>query len=525
MQQLRKDNRTVEEGMNVDKNYLLGIDVGTTGTKVIVFDLTGTAVSSAYQEYTCSYPRAGWVEQDCNLLIETVYACCKKAVTGIADGTICGIGISAQRSSTVFLDEWGKPIKMISWLDNRAPEEVEEIAAKIGREKFYEITGLPLCATWMLPKILHTRKHEPEVWKNTRKIVQLQDVILHALGADGYASDEPEACFFGLWDSRGFCYSEELLQCFDIDRELLPEIRPSGTLAGRVSAGVAERTGLVPGTPLCVGIGDQNSAAIGAGIVEKGMISVSIGTGGLATALLDTCYRDPLGQAMVTNHAIHGMWTFEGLQNAAAGAFRWFRDEIAAYEHMTEGDHAYEAINRMIEDTPVGAKGLLMLPFFAGSAAPRWNNEAKGCFLGLTLGHDRACMARACVEGITLEQKDIMNSISVDGLDFQCVRIVGGATNSEVWNQIQADIYQLPCETLVVKDAAALGAAICAGAGIGIFSSIAEGAEKMVKVNKRYEPNKENAKKYEELYRLYCNTYHALTQSGIFSQIEKLQRD
>lgn len=526
MQQLETDSRAVKEGLNMDKNYLMGIDVGTTGTKVILFDVAGTAVSSAYQEYTCSYPGPGWVEQDCCLLIETVYECCEKAVreSGLSNHAIRGIGISAQRSSVVFLDGGGAPVKMISWLDNRASEEVAEIDAKIGKERFYEITGLPLSETWMLPKILHTRKHDAKVWENTRKIVQLQDVILHALGVEGYYSDEPEASFFGLWDNRNFCYSDELLQCFDINSDMLPEIKPSGTLVGKVSIEAAKRTGLAAGTPLCVGIGDQNGAAIGAGIVEKGMISVSIGTGGLSTALLDTCYRDPQGQAMVTNHAIHGMWTFEGLQNAAAGAFRWFRDEIAAYEHFTEGEHVYDALNRMIEDTPVGAKGLLMLPFFAGSAAPRWNNDAKGCFLGLTLGHDRACMARACVEGITLEQKDIMNSISVEGLDFTCVRIVGGAANSEVWNQIQADIYQLPCETLAVKDAAALGAAICAGVGVGIFATVPEGAAKMVKVNKRYEPNKENAGKYEELYTLYCNTYQALNQSGIFKQIDNMQK-
>lgn len=510
----------------MDKKYLLGIDVGTTGTKVIVFDLEGGVVSSAYQEYACIYPKTGWVEQDCGMLIDAVFNCCRNVIDGekVLGKNILSISVSAQRSSTILIDGDGRILKMISWLDNRASLEVEEIAKKVGRERFYEVTGLPLCTTWMLPKILHTRKHDPETFKRTKKIVQLQDVILKALGAEDYISDEPEACFFGVWDNRHFCYSEEFLRCFDLDEELFPKVKRSGNIAGRVSLETARQTGLTAGTPICVGIGDQNGAALGAGIVEPGMISVSIGTGGLATVMLDTCYRDPKGQAMITNHAVHGMWTFEGLQNAAAGAFRWFRDEIAAYELFRDKDGVYDTLNHMIENTPPGAKGLLMLPYFAGSAAPRWNSEAKGCFLGLTLGHDRGCMARACVEGITLEQKDIMESIAIDGLDIKCVRIVGGATKSEVWNQIQADIYQEPCETLMVPDAAALGAAVCAGVGVGLFEDVQEGVRKMVKVKKRYEPNPENAGIYQALYRLYHQAYGALSEGGIFHQLEGLQR-
>lgn len=510
----------------MDKKYLLGIDVGTTGTKVIAFGLDGSVVSSAYQEYSCTYPKPGWVEQDCGMLIDAVFDCCRKVIDGekVQGKNILSVSVSAQRSSTVFLDGKGRALKMISWQDNRAEAEVKEIAETIGRERFYEVTGLPLCATWMLPKILHTRKHDPDLFKKTKKITQLQDVILKALGAEEYYSDEPEAGFFGIWDNRHFCYSEEFLDAFGLEESLFPKMKRSGDMAGRISLQTAERTGLNAGTPICVGIGDQNGAAIGAGIVEPGMISVSIGTGGLATAMMDTCYRDPEGQAMITNHAVHGMWTFEGLQNAAAGAFRWFRDEIAAYEFHRDKDAVYDTLNRMIEETPAGADGLLMLPYFAGSAAPRWNGEAKGCFLGLTLGHTRACMARACVEGITLEQRDIMESISISGMDVRCVRIVGGATKSEVWNQIQADIYQKPCETLMVADAAALGAAICAGVGVGVFENMREGVEKMVKVKKRYEPDPEKAGTYDSLYRLYRQAYQVLSDGGIFRLLDQRQR-
>ena len=510
------------------EKYLAGIDVGTTGSKVMVFDQKGTLLSSAYVEYTCTYPQPNWVEQDPHMLMDAVAQCSRKLFDKgeVRPEDIAAISVSAQRSCTIFLDKDGEPIKLISWLDNRAGEQVEEIARKIGSDRYYDITGMPLATTWVLPKVLHTRAHDPETWNRTVKIVQLQDLILHSLGADDFYSDEPDATFYGMWDSRTFDWSKELLDAFDLDASLFPAVYPSGRPAGAISAQAAARTGFAEGTPLCIGIGDQNSAALGSGIVRPGSISVSLGTGGLATALLDSCYRDPNRQAMVTHHATHGLWTFEGLQNAAAGAFRWFRDEIAAHEKAVaeqDGTQVYDKLNEMIESVPVGAKGLLMLPFFAGAAAPRWNPQAKGGFLGLTFAHDRACMARACVEGITLEQKDIMESIRRGGVTFDQVRIMGGATKSPIWNQIQADIYGLPCETLKVTDAAALGAAICAGVGVGLFPSMEAAADAMVQVDQRYEPNPENTARYQRLYDLYCKVYQALDGAEVFSILEELQ--
>ena len=506
------------------KQMLAGIDVGTTGVKVILFDMQGTIMGSAYEEYKCMYLKTGWVEQDPDMLIQAVYRTCRAAIRSTAVNVcdIQGVSVSAQRSCAVLMSQAGTPLKMISWLDNRAVDEVKEIEEAFGAERFYEITGLPLCATWILPKLLHVRKDQPELWKKVHKVCQLQDLILRALGVDGYYGNEPEAGFWGLWDNQKLCFHEALLQTFSISPSLLPEIRQVGELVGRITEKTSALTGFAEGMPICVGIGDQNSAAVGAGIVTPGAVSVSLGTGGLATALLQDCYRDPKGQAMVTSHAIHGMWTFEGLQNAAAGVYRWFRDEIAVLEKQNaeqNGGNAYDALNQMISSVPAGAKGLLMLPYFAGSAAPRWDASARGGFIGLTLSHDRACMARSCVEGITLEQKDILRSLPSMGQEFSYVRIVGGATRSEVWNQIQADVYNLPCETLEVSDAAALGAAISAGAGVGAFKSIGQGAREMVHVRRRYEPDPEQAAIYEKLYAVYCNTCEALTGAKVFRDL------
>lgn len=505
----------------MSKQLLAGIDVGTTGVKTILFEADGTVFASAYQEYGCIYPQPRWVEQDPEMLLDAIYATCRQAMSAVEGAQVAAISVSAQRSSAILLDDSGHALKMISWLDNRAVEQSDEIAAQFGAERFYQITGLPLCATRILPKLLHTRKNSPELWRRTRRVCQLHDFVLHALGADDFYGNEAEAGFWGLWDNRNLCYSDDLLRAFSIDRTMLLEIRRTGEQVGTISADVSEKTGFPLGTPLCIGVGDLNSAALGAGVVEPGAVSISLGTGGLATIVLDGCYRDPMCQSMVTSHAIHGLWTFEGLQNAAAGAYRWFRDEIAALEKVQAENPgaAYETLNHMIEQIPVGAHGLIMMPYFAGSAAPRWNALARGGFVGLTLAHTRSDMARACVEGITLEQKDILQSMKNAGKTFSYVRIVGGATKSEVWNQIQADVYGLPCETLAVSDAAALGAAISAGYGVGVFASLKEGAERMVQVKKRYEPNSENTRKYEKLYDIYCKLYEALAKTTVYQKM------
>ena len=515
--------RTTEGVCDMKKQLLAGIDVGTTGVKTILFEGNGTVFSSSYQEYGCTYPQTGWVEQDPQMLMEALSATCRQAMEAVDpdQAEVAGVSVSAQRSCVILLDEADAPLKMISWLDNRAVEEAGEIGRRFGADRFYEITGLPLCATWILPKLLHTRANNPELWSRTRRVCQLHDFILRQLGADDFYGNEAEAGFWGLWDNTRLCYSDELLEAFSLDRSMLPAIRRTGQPAGTVSPAAAEATGLPQGTLLCIGAGDQNSAALGAGVVEPVAVSISLGTGGLATIVLDGCYRDPLGQSMVTSHAIHGLWTFEGLQNAAAGAFRWFRDEIAALEKSRSEDPgaAYDILNQMIQSTPPRAHGLVMMPYFAGSAAPRWNAAARGAFVGLTLSHTRSDMARACVEGITLEQKDILRTMQNAGRSFSYVRIVGGATKSEVWNQIQADIYGLPCETLAVSDAAALGAAVSAGCGAGIFSSLKEGADRMVKVRKRYEPDLARTKEYEKLYQVYCDLYEALAGSGVYEKL------
>ena len=510
--------------------YLCGIDVGTTGAKTMIFDLQGNIIGGAYREYTCTYPRPNWVEQDVVMVLGKTFETCREAIqkANISPKDIASISLSTQRTTSIFMNEKEEVLKTISWQDNRTVEEVEEIRRRIASKDYYKRTGLPLNTTWIVTKMLWMKKNEPKMWDQVHKVVQLQDYILRHLGADNYYVDYPDACLFGCFDQVNYKWDTDILELLELDKNMLPIPTPCATRVGKVSKKAAELTGFFEGTAISVGAGDQNSASIGAGIIEKGTVSVSIGTGGMAIACLDYPFRDPDEKVCVTCHAITGKYQFEGYQIGAASVFRWYRDEIAEKEKIAaeeSGVSIYDILNEKISQVPVGSKGLIVLPYFASAASPRWNPDARGVIIGLTFAHDRACIARACMEGITLEQKDIMNNMLANGIEINSVRMVGGATKSGIWNQIQADMYQRTCKTLKVSDSAVLGAAIMAGVAVGIFKDIPEAVKVMVKEDEVYEPLKENSAVYDQVYNIYCGVYNGLNDNQVFHDIAELQKE
>jgi xylulokinase len=229
---------------------------------------------------------------------------------------------------------------------------------------------------------------------------------------------------------------------------------------------------------------------------------------------------------MVTSHPIAGRWLLEGYQAAAAGVYRWFRDELGGAERLEAertGRDFYEIMNDKVAGVPAGADGLLMFPYFAGAATPRYNPAARGMVLGLTFSHDRFALARAFMEGISLDMRDMLNSMTQSGIEIKEARILGGPTKSPVWNQIQADVYGVPVSSLKVSDATVLGAAILGGVGAGVFSSIEEGARQLVRLDRRYEPNPDHLRAYDSLYDAYTRAYESLDRNGLFDTLAGIQ--
>ncbi|MCF7847958.1 MAG: hypothetical protein K9M45_03830, partial [Kiritimatiellales bacterium] len=357
------------------------------------------------------------------------------------------------------------------------------------------------------------------------KVVQNQDMVLRAFGADGFFTDLSCMPFYGVWDVRNTCWNQRLMNLFDVSSDMFGAPTIPGTQVGTVGEAVAERTGFAVGTPICVGAGDQNCSVVGMGAIKPGMATVTLGTAGLAILAVD----EPVpgfGGMMITHHAVPGQWEVEGLSNAAASSFRWFRDVVGTQELQQaaeKGANAYELLTALAEQSTAGARGVLYLPYLATAGTPRWNADARSAFIGMSLAHNRADMVRSVMEGVVLEIRDMIQQWQLKDMAVDVLRVGGGATKSPLWNQIQADVYGRPVQTLRESDTTVLGAAILGGVGGGVFRSIAEGVESMVHVTGELMPDAHANTVYEELYQAYCAAYDGLAQGGTFQKIAALQ--
>ena len=496
---------------------LVGIDVGTTGVRCMLFDTHGNLVSGAYQEYETKYPRPGWAEQDLEQMISQTMFVCREAVANcsITPIELTSVGFSTQGCVTIAVDQKGQILRpLISWQDIRPQQELEDNASIIAPEKYYSITGMPLIANLIVNKINWIRKHEPDVYALTDKFVQHQDVILKAFGAENFFTDLPSTSFYGAWDVSSENWDNSLLECFDLNPYQFGQPTPSGTQVGIITSVVAEQTGFPAGTPICVGAWDQTCGVIGMGSTLPGMATVTLGTAGLAILVLDKPMTG-CGGLFTNHHAASEIWQLAGASITAASSYRWFRDTIGTLEveqARQKGCNPFDLLNELAANAPPGSSGLLFLPYLNSSGTPHWNTQARAAFIGMSMAHGRAELTRAVMEGVALEMNDTMSGWYQSGMEIKSLRLGGGATKSPLWNQIQADVYGRPVQIMKVGESTVLGAAILGGVGAGVFDSIQEGVDAMVHVETEIEPIVENHEIYQDLYSAYVEANQALSR-------------
>ena len=506
-------------------NYLIGIDLGTSGTKTVLFDEEGQAVASATVEYPLHQPRNGWAEQDpadwWNACVSTLRTVLAKS--GVKSGDVRGIGISGQMHGLVMMDENGEVIRnSIIWCDNRNARECEEITGLVGEERLVELSANRALVSYTAGKLLWVRNNEPENYSRCRQILLPKDYLRYKLTGT-YAAEVSDAAGTNLLDVPRRVWSEEILEKLSIPPEWMPKLYESCEVAGHVTGEIAALIGLAAGTPVVGGAGDNAAAAIGTGTVEKGQAFCTIGTSAVIFAHSDKVAIDPKGRVSTFCSAVPGAWTVMSCTMAAGLSLQWLRNQMFAEEMTTAaglGWDAYRVLDEQAGRVPIGANRLIFLPYLMGERCPHLDPNSRGVFFGLSAMHTKYDMLRAVMEGVAYSQRDCLEALSCAGVEPSGIIATGGGGTSPLWRQMLADVLDLPVETVQNREGPALGAAILAGVGAGLYPTVQEACKKLIKRNPIQQPIAENTAKYMPYYDVYHGLYPSLV--GSFASLAAL---
>jgi xylulokinase len=505
--------------------YLIGIDIGTSGTKTLLIDETGRKVASATVEYPLYTPRPLWAEQDpadwWNATVEGIRQVLGEG--GISGGEVMALGLSGQMHGSVFLDAAHQVIRpAILWCDQRTAAQCAWITERVGAETLVAETCNPVLTGFQAPKIIWLRDHEPAAYDRLKKVLLPKDYVRFQLTGE-FATEVSDASGTSLLNIRERRWSQKVLDAIGLPQEMLPTVYESPEISGRIRAQVAELTGLAEGTPVVGGGGDQAAGAVGNGIVEQGIVSSTTGTSGVVFAHLDEPMMDPQLRTHTFCHAVPGKWHVMGVMLSAGGSLRWLRDALCTEEKAVAalcGKDPYELITAEAGQAPPGAEGLLFLPYLTGERTPYPNPNAKGVFFGLHLRHDKRHLARAVMEGVAFGLRDSFEIIEAMGVSIRQVRASGGGARSELWRQIQADVTGRPHCTINVDEGPAFGVALLAGVGAGVWSSVPEACRATIQVVDERAPRPEMRALYDRYFALYRKLYAQLRES--FDEVQAL---
>jgi xylulokinase len=490
---------------------LLGIDVGTGGTRAVVLDERGRLLGSATADHIpFASPRPGWAEQDSQDWWRAACEAVPRALAqaGAAADAVSAIGFSGQMHGSVLLDAADAPLRpALLWCDQRTGSECQTITERIGAARLIELTSNPALTGFTLPKLLWVRAHEPETWAAVRSVLLPKDYVRFRLTGDR-ATDVADASGTLLFDVTHRRWSTEMTSALDIDPALLPRAYESPEVTGRVSEAGARAMGVRPGIPVVAGGGDQSAGAVGMGIVQPGLVSATIGTSGVVFAATDRPALDPQGRVHTFCHAVPNRWHVMGVTQAAGLSLSWFRERFGAGAG-DEGD-GYERLIALAAQAPAGAEGVLWTPYLMGERTPHLDPDARAALVGLTASHTRAHIVRAILEGVAFSLQDSFRIFGEMDVPVARVRLGGGGARSPLWRQIQADVYGHAIEIVTAEEGAAYGAAILAGVGIGAWNSVEEACAAAVSIAQTIEPDPSNAALMRTRYDQYRRIYPAL---------------
>jgi xylulokinase len=497
-------------------SHLLGIDIGTSGTKTLICDESGKVLATGLAEHRILSPKPGWSEQHPQdwwaAAGKATKAVLKKAKVKARD--ISAIGLSGQMHGSVFLGDGQRPLRpALLWNDQRTGEQCEQIEEKAGgRGGLIDLVANPALTGFTAPKILWVRQHEPKVYERTKHILLPKDYIRYCMTGE-YATEVSDASGTLLLDVVNRAWSSKLLSLLEIDPALMPRLHESPEVTGKLTAAGAKHLGLVPGIPVVGGGGDQAAGAVGNGIVAPGIVSAALGTSGVMFAHSDEPTRDPHGRVHTMCHAVPGKWCVFGCMLSAGGSFQWFRNNLGAEEVAIAKKRKvdpYQLLIAQAEKAPAGCDGLFFLPYLTGERCPHPDPLARGGWIGLTSRTTRAMLIRSLLEGVTFGMRDALEILKGMSIPVSEIRASGGGARSAFWRRLQADIYGQPIVQTNAGEGPAYGAALLAGVGAGVWSSVPEACGAAIRQTARITPNPAGVERYNKEYLVYAKLYDNL---------------
>ena len=541
---------------------LLGLDVGTGGSRAVIVDADGSVTATATEAHAAfDSPRTGWAEQHPEDWWRATQAAIRAALAsgGTAPGDIRAVGLSGQMHGAVLLDGAGEVVRpALIWCDQRTGAQCRRLTDEVGAARLIELVANPALTGFTLPKLLWVRDEEPAHWERVRTVLLPKDYVRWRLTGER-ATDAADASGTLLFDVAGRRWSSALLAHAGIDEAVLPAVHEGPEVTGCLSRAGAEATGLPLGTPVVAGGGDQAAGAVGMGIVRPGAVSATIGTSGVVFAATDRPALDPGGRVHTFCHAVPGRWHVMGVTQGAGLSLRWLRDVIGAGaagsgvpdrggpDSPSEGGTGarggggpdaqgeggagapsgdgfgtaggggpdaprdpYDRLCAEAAEAPPGADGVLWAPYLMGERTPHLDPEARAALVGLSAAHGRAHVIRAVLEGVAFSLRDSLTIFDEMGVPATRIRLGGGGARSPLWRQIQADAYRQPVDVLAAEEGAAYGAALLAGVGAGVWGAVDEACAAAVRVAGTVAPGPDAMKTLDRQYRRFRALYAAL---------------
>ena len=500
-------------------HYILAHDLGTTGNKATLFDTAGRAVASAFESYETAYPRANWAEQDAADWRRAIFEGTRRllAKAAVPPGAVAAVSFSGHMQGALLVDRDGAPLRPhILWADQRATAQADQIRDICGEEAIYRLTGHRASAAYTAARVLWVKDNQPDVYRRAYKVLQSKDYAAFVL-TGVFATDHSDASGTQVFDLVGRRWATDVLGALGLSPDLFPDAYPSSTVVGKVTAEAASATGLLSGTPVVIGGGDGACATVGAGSVQEGDTYTYIGSSAWIALTTSQPILDPQRRTFTYAHLVPDRYFPVGTMQAGGGSYDWL-------ERILRGDDAgtpiYQAMDAQAATVPIGARGLLFLPYLLGERSPYWYPLARAAFVGLAMPHGRAELTRAVVEGVALNMRLILDALRGQGVQIEAMRLIGGGAKSATWRQILADAYELPILLpKLAAEATALGAAIAGGVGVGLFSDFSV-AHRLIPTEAAEQPDPVGIRRYNALYPLFQQAYTAL--EPIFEQLAAL---